>query len=236
MNDGGYTYFTATLRKSRGMLAGLALVGLIAFVVMGPYMAALSRPQAGGDVQRIHTSPARNGREVAVLAGGCFWAMQAMFQQLKGVDEVVPGYAGGHTQSPTYEDVCSHTTGHAESIRVVFDPNVISYHKLLTVFFSAHDPTTLNRQGDDEGTNYRSAIFYKSEEQKAIALQAIAETNRMLGGNRVVTQVAPLNAFFAAEEYHNNYFANHPDEPYCAEVVAPKVAKFRDHWHSILKS
>ena len=184
---------------------------------------------------RIKISQPQHGQQVAVFAGGCFWSMQAMFSQLKGVEEAVPGYAGGHTASPSYEDVCSHTTGYAESVRVVFDPKVISYRQLLTIFFSDHDPTTLYRQGDDEGTNYRSAIFYRTAAQKADAADAVADTNKKLGGDVVVTQVVPYTNFYPAELYHNHYFARHPDESYCAYVVAPKVAKFQSHWKAWLK-
>jgi len=222
-----------TRQRSRS-LGTLIIIGLVAAMSAWTYVSRAQNDSSA--VQRIHATKAGPGKEVAVLAGGCFWAMQAMFSQLKGVDEVVPGYAGGNTPSPTYEEVCGHTTGYAESIRVTFDPKVISYHELLTVFFSAHDPTTLDRQGDDEGPNYRSAIFYRTTEQKAAAMQAVAETNRRLGGNQVVTQVTPFTNFYAAEEYHNHYFAEHPDEPYCRFVVAPKVEKFRDHWRAKLKS
>jgi len=187
------------------------------------------------DSDRIKLSQPKSGQQVAIFAGGCFWSMQAMFGQIKGVQEVVPGYAGGKTSNPSYEDVCSHTTGYAESIRVVFDPKVISYRQLLTIFFSAHDPTQLNRQGDDEGTNYRSAIFYKTAAQKADALDAVADTNKTLGRDAVVTQVVPYTNFYAAEMYHNHYFARHPDEGYCAYVVAPKVQKFQSHWRAWLK-
>jgi peptide-methionine (S)-S-oxide reductase len=220
------------LKSLRPLTAGVII--FVIAVMLGA-CALHSRASDNNVTGRIHTSQPANGEQVAVLAGGCFWAMQAMFSQIKGVNEVVPGYAGGKTPSPTYEEVCTHTTGYAETIRIVFDPKVVSYRQLLTIYFSAHDPTTLNRQGDDEGTNYRSAIFYKTPGQKADALDAVADTNRRLGGNVVVTEVVPFTNFYAAEEYHNHYFALHPDEDYCATVVAPKVAKFQEHWRAWLK-
>jgi peptide-methionine (S)-S-oxide reductase len=216
----------------RALVSGALIIAVV--FALGACASNL-RASASGENDRIHISHPAPGQEVAVLAGGCFWSMQAMFSQLKGVDEVVPGYAGGHTPSPTYDQVCTHTTGYAESIRIVFDPKVISYRQLLTIYFTAHDPTTLNRQGDDEGTNYRSAIFYKTPAQKADALDAVRETNERLGGNLVVTQVVPYTNFYPAEQYHNHYFAQHPDESYCAYVVAPKVAKFQQHWRAWLK-
>lgn len=218
-------------RTLRGLTSGALLLTIV--LAIG---ACASHVRASGEaVDRIPTSTPAQGQQVAVLAGGCFWAMQAMFSQLKGVDEVVPGYAGGQTPNPTYDQVCTHTTGYAESIRIVFDPKVISYRQLLTIFFTAHDPTTLDRQGDDEGTNYRSAIFYMTPEQRVDALDAVRDTNKRLGGNVVVTQVVPFTNFYAAEQYHNNYFLHHPNEDYCAYVVAPKVAKFQNHWRALLK-
>ncbi|HXV84682.1 MAG TPA: peptide-methionine (S)-S-oxide reductase MsrA [Candidatus Binatia bacterium] len=167
-------------------------------------------------------------REVAVFGGGCFWCTEAVFDELQGVISVVSGYAGGSTKNPTYEQVCSGSTGHAEVIRIEFDPTEISFHDLMTVFFGTHDPTTLNRQGNDVGTQYRSAIFYHSPEQKQAAEEAI----RRLAAEgvyeiRIVTEVTPASAFYAAEDYHQEYFANNPNQPYCMAVVAPKVAKFR---------
>jgi peptide-methionine (S)-S-oxide reductase len=213
-------------------MAGL----LIALLAVGLYGRVGRLSTASADsVQRIPISTPGQGRDVAVLAGGCFWAMQAMFEQLRGVDEVVPGFAGGHTASPSYEQVCNGDTGYAESIRIVYDPSVISYHQILTIFFSAHDPTTLNQQGDDVGTNYRSAIFYRGADQKAAAVRVMAEAQKALGDRPIVTQIVPYTNFYPAELYHNHYFAQHPDEPYCATVVAPKVEKFREHWRQWLK-
>ena len=173
-------------------------------------------------------------REVATLAGGCFWCLEAVYDELKGVEDVVSGYAGGHVPNPTYRAVCNGTTGHAEVVQVTFDPSVISYGDLLDVFFTIHDPTTLNRQGNDIGTQYRSAIYYHSPEQKATAEQKIAEaTNNW--EKRVVTEVTPIDIFYPAEDYHQEYFANNPYQPYCLAVVAPKVAKARKSFYQKLK-
>ena len=166
--------------------------------------------------------------EVATFGGGCFWCLDAAFRQLKGVQRVESGYSGGKRPNPSYEQVCSGATGHAEVVQITFDPNVISYRDLLGVFFTIHDPTTLNRQGPDEGTQYRSVVFYHSPEQQ----KAVLEVMRELKANGVwerpiVTEVAPLGAYYPAEAYHQDYFNKNPNQPYCAAVVAPKVSKFR---------
>lgn len=167
--------------------------------------------------------------EIATLAGGCFWCLEAVFELLKGVEKVQSGYAGGHRPNPTYDQVCSGDTGHAEVVQITFDPAVIRYRELLEVFFAIHDPTTLNRQGNDSGTQYRSAIFYHSPEQKAEAEQMMASlTAEQAFRNPIVTQLAPLDVFYPAEDYHGEYFRLHPGQPYCEWVIAPKVAKFRD--------
>lgn len=166
--------------------------------------------------------------ELATLGGGCFWCVEAVFTQLKGIEKVVSGYSGGARPNPTYEQVCSGATGHAEVAQITFDPGVISYRDVLGVFFATHNPTTLNRQGNDEGTQYRSVIFYDSPEQLATAKDVIAELEReKVFDHPIVTEIAPLKAFYPAEGYHQNYFANHPDQPYCAAIIAPKVAKMR---------
>lgn len=172
----------------------------------------------------------------ATLGGGCFWAMQAEFEKLKGVDSAVPGYAGGTVKNPTYEQVCSHTTGHAEVIDVTYDPAVISYKDLVRVFMGAHDPTTLNRQGPDEGDNYRSVILTRTPSEATTARQVIAELDRAhTYKDPIVTQVKPLDRFYQAEGYHQHYFAQHPDEPYCANVVAEEVKRFREKFTARLK-
>lgn len=176
-------------------------------------------------------------KEVATLGGGCFWCLEAVYDQLKGVEDVVSGYAGGRVPNPTYRQVCTGTTGHAEVVQVAFDPAVITFKDILDVFFTIHDPTTLNRQGADVGTQYRSAIFYHSPEQKAIAEQAIAEVNEAnLWPDPVVTEVAPVSTFYPAEDYHQEYFERNPSQGYCRVVIAPKVAKFRKEYMDRLKA
>jgi peptide-methionine (S)-S-oxide reductase len=175
-------------------------------------------------------------RDVATLGGGCFWCLEACFEQLKGVESVESGYAGGTDPAPTYERVCSGRTGHAEVVRVTFDPAVISYRDLLELFFAVHDPTTLNRQGADVGTQYRSVIFTHSPEQERTAREVIAElTAAKAWPNPVVTAVVPAPAFHKAEEYHQGYFRANPAQPYCQAVVAPKAAKTRAKFARLLK-
>ena len=176
------------------------------------------------------------GEELATLAGGCFWCLEAVYDQMKGVERVESGYIGGETVNPNYEEVCGGRTGHAEAARILFDPKVVSYRELLEVFFAIHDPTTLNRQGNDVGTQYRSAIFYHSPEQKAVAEQIIAEfTREKVFGNPIVTQLAPAGPFYIAENYHQGYFARNPAQPYCSYVVSPKLAKFRKQFADKMK-
>jgi peptide-methionine (S)-S-oxide reductase len=177
-----------------------------------------------------------DGKASATLAGGCFWCLEAVYVELEGVEKVVSGYAGGAIPNPSYEQVCSGRTGHAEIVQVTFDPGVVTYEDLLGVFFTIHDPTTLNRQGNDVGTQYRSAIFYHDDEQKAAAEQAIREiTDARIWSRPIVTEIVPLTEFYAAEAYHQDYFKNNPYQPYCQVVVAPKVAKFRKQYFSRLK-
>lgn len=174
--------------------------------------------------------------ETATLAGGCFWCLEPVFDELRGVREVVSGYTGGHDPAPTYRRVCEGTTGHAEAVRVVFDPAEVSYREILRVFFTVHDPTTLNRQGADVGTQYRSAVFYHSPEQKRVAEEVIAELEReRVWDDPIVTELSPADEFFPAEEYHQEYFARNPGQPYCRVVIAPKVAKFRKEYVERLK-
>ena len=175
--------------------------------------------------------------EVATLAGGCFWCLEAVYDDLKGVTDVVSGYSGGHVNAPSYQQVCTGSTGHAEVVQVTFDPDVVSFKDLLDVFFTIHDPTTLNRQGNDVGPQYRSAIFTHSPEQKAAAEQTIAELNQSALWNApIVTQVVPFETFYPAEDYHQEYFKNNPNQGYCMVVVAPKVAKFRKQHYARLKA
>jgi peptide-methionine (S)-S-oxide reductase len=174
--------------------------------------------------------------EVATLAGGCFWCLEAVFEQMRGVESVVSGYAGGHVANPDYEAVCTGRTGHAEVVQVTFDPSEVSYRDLLEVFFTIHDPTTLNRQGADVGTQYRSAVFTHSPEQEQTAREVIRDLEAEgVWDNPIVTQVQPLDRFYPAEAYHQSYYRRHPDQGYCQVVISPKLAKFRQKYASMLR-
>ena len=167
-------------------------------------------------------------QEIATLAGGCFWCLEAVYDQMNGVLSVESGYIGGHVDQPTYEAVCGGRTGHAEAVRLTFDPSIVSYRELLEVFFMIHDPTTLNRQGHDVGTQYRSAIFYHSSQQKQIAEEVIAQfANEQVYSNPIVTEIVSASTWYEAEPYHQEYFARNPFQGYCTTVVGPKVMKFR---------
>ena len=171
---------------------------------------------------------ASQGKELATLAGGCFWCLEAVYDQMNGVESVESGYMGGPKPDPTYEEVCSGRTGHAEVVQLAFDPKIVSFREILEVFFGIHDPTTLNQQGNDVGTQYRSAIFYHSPQQKTVAQELIAElTKEHFFNHPIVTEVVPAGPFYVAEEYHQEYFARNPLQPYCSYVVGPKLAKFR---------
>ena len=174
---------------------------------------------------------------LATLGGGCFWCLEAVYQQLEGVQRVVSGYAGGHVANPTYEQVCGKKTGHAEVVQLTFDPAIVSYRDILEVFFSIHDPTTTDRQGNDVGPQYRSVIFYHDDEQRRVAEEIVAE----LGAEHayeepVVTEIKPLDAFYAAEQYHQNYYSQNSAQPYCAFVISPKIAKFRKKFAERLRT
>jgi peptide-methionine (S)-S-oxide reductase len=174
--------------------------------------------------------------EKATLGGGCFWCTEAVYLQMKGVVSVVPGYSGGHVKNPSYKEVCQGTTGHAEVVQISFNPSEVSFAEILEVFFQLHDPTTLNRQGADAGTQYRSVIFYHSEEQKQTAIGIIGKLNAgKLFPKPVVTEISPYTQFYEAEEYHKNYFSRNPNQPYCRIVVAPKVQKFQKLFKDHLK-
>jgi peptide-methionine (S)-S-oxide reductase len=164
--------------------------------------------------------------EIATLGGGCFWCLEAVYQQLKGVQHVESGYTGGHVVDPTYEQVCEGNTGHAEVVQVTFDPSVVGYREVVEIFFTIHDPTTLNRQGNDVGTQYRSAIYFHSPEQQETAKHVIAEMANVWDAP-IVTELSPIGVYYKAEAYHQDYYRQHPQQGYCAFVVAPKVAKFR---------
>ncbi|PJF25407.1 MAG: peptide-methionine (S)-S-oxide reductase [Phototrophicales bacterium] len=175
-------------------------------------------------------------RETATLGGGCFWCLEAVYDEVRGVEDVVSGYSGGRRPNPTYEQVCTGATGHAEVVQITYDPEIVTFRDLLDIFFTIHDPTTLNRQGADTGTQYRSVIFYHTPEQRAEAEAAIAAYNAAgIWSDPIVTEVAPLEAFYPAEDYHQEYFVRNPTAGYCRVVVAPKVAKFRQKHFDRLK-
>ena len=172
--------------------------------------------------------------EIATLGGGCFWCVEAIFQDLKGVQKVESGYTGGHVDNPTYREICTGLTGHAEVINVAFDPSAISFKEILEIFFTFHDPTTLNRQGADVGTQYRSAIFYHSPEQKTVA-EEVKVAMQEVWDDPIVTEITAFEKFYKAEEYHQNYFKDNPNQAYCSIVIAPKVRKFRQQYQEKLK-
>ena len=177
------------------------------------------------------------GHETITLGGGCFWCLEAVYDQMKGVHSVESGYMGGHMDNPTYEAICTGQTGHAEVVQVTFDPAVVSFREILEVFFVIHDPTTLNRQGNDTGTQYRSVIFYHSDAQRVIAREVMDSlTKEQVFSNPLVTEVVPATTFYMAESYHQEYYANNPQQPYCTYVVSPKVAKFREKFLEKVKS
>ena len=180
--------------------------------------------------------PAPEGREMATLAGGCFWCLEAVYEQLRGVEKVESGDDGGHVPNPTYRQVSSGKTGHAEVVQITYDPTVVTYRELLEVFFTIHDPTTLNRQGADVGPQYRSAIFYHDAGQKETAEEVLREMDAAgIWDKPIVTEVSPLEAFYKAEDYHQEYYRNNSYQPYCQVVIAPKVAKFRQKYLANLK-
>lgn len=177
-----------------------------------------------------------NNLEIATLAGGCFWCTEAIFKRLKGVKSVLPGYAGGHTENPTYIEVSSGNTGHAEAIQIEFDPEQIPFEKILDVFWHTHNPTTLNQQGSDIGTQYRSAIFYHDEKQKQIAEKSKLELEKEgIYKDKIVTEIIPFTNFYEAEDYHKNYFENHKDAPYCDVVISPKIRKLMEKYGNDVK-
>lgn len=187
--------------------------------------------------QKPHSDPVPQGKAVATLGGGCFWCVEAVFSEAKGVEKAESGYSGGESSNPTYRQVCTGSTGHAEVVQITFDPQVIAYRDILRIFFTVHDPTTLNRQGADLGTQYRSVIFYHNQEQKTVAEQVIKEINdAKIWDGPIVTQVVPFQVFYKAEDYHQEYFKYNSEQPYCQMVVAPKVLKFRKQFKDKLKN
>lgn len=178
-----------------------------------------------------------DNRQIATLGGGCFWCLEAVYNDLRGIGSVVSGYAGGHLNNPTYKQVCTGNTGHAEVVQISFDPQMITFKDLLNVFFTIHDPTTLNRQGADIGTQYRSVIFYHDQDQKQLAEQTIHEfTEAGLWTDPIVTEITPIDNFYPAEDYHQDYYVNNISQPYCTAVIAPKLSKFRKKFIDQLKA
>ena len=175
-------------------------------------------------------------KKIAYLAGGCFWCTEAVFQRLKGVENILPGYMGGQIKNPAYREICTGRTGHAEVIKFTYDPEVITYKDLLQVFFTTHDPTTLNRQGNDVGTQYRSAIFYSDDDQKEVAAQVINDLQNTLFEDPIVTQLQAATPFYKAENEHQNYYNQHSDQMYCSYVISPKVAKLKKTFNHLLQS
>jgi peptide-methionine (S)-S-oxide reductase len=190
------------------------------------FAAAMTATAASALAADSAAAAASGKTETAILGGGCFWCVEAQYKMLKGVKKVVSGYAGGHVENPTYEQVCGKKTGHAEVVQIDYDPAVVSYRDIIDLFWVAHDPTTLNRQGADEGPQYRSTIMYVNEEQKKIAEASLAEGQKLYD-TKIVTEIVPLKKFYPAEDYHQDYFANNPNAGYCRVVVSPKVGKFR---------
>ena len=182
------------------------------------------------------TDNSGSSNAIATIGGGCFWCLEPLYEELQGVSQVVSGYAGGHVHNPTNEQVCAKTTGHAEVIQVTFDPEIVSFREILEVFFTSHDPTTLNRQGNDSGPQYRSIILYHDDEQKKVSEQMIREYAPEIWDDPIVTELVPLDTFYVAESYHQNYYRDNGIQPYCLFVIRPKVAKFRKQWQAKLKA
>lgn len=203
-------------------------------VVLGS-CAQNSQKPAAAKAHKTIQSMQNNNLSTATFGGGCFWCTEAIFQQLKGVESVASGYSGGNVKNPSYREVCNGTTGHAEAIQVTFDTSVISYEQLLQVFFTTHDPTTLNRQGADVGTQYRSVIFYHDDAQREMAEKVKNEFAPTIWDDEIVTEIAPFEEFYSAEEFHQNYFNDNPDQGYCRIVINPKVQKFRKQYADWLK-
>jgi peptide-methionine (S)-S-oxide reductase len=227
------------INSRRGFLTGAACaISTLLWGCKVEVQQNISNQQASTTVTQLPTThtDVPQGKEIATFAGGCFWCTEAFFTDLKGVEKVVSGYAGGKVASPSYEQVCGGDTGHAEAIQITFDPKVIGYSDLLRIFFTVHDPTTLNRQGADSGTQYRSAVFTHNDAQKLAAEEVVKEvTAKHIWDNPIVTEVTPFTNFYPAETYHQDYYAQNPNQGYCRVVIAPKVTKFREHYRELLK-
>ncbi len=231
------------LDKKNNAMQHRRIIMFVALVLAGAMAVSSFQPgTASGNTATIDSNPQNNpfmqthGLDTTTLGAGCFWCIEAIFQRLEGVHSVESGYTGGHVPNPTYKAVCTGTTGHAEVAKIVFDPKVISLEEILDVFWNTHDPTTLNRQGNDEGTQYRSAIFYHNESQKEAALRSKkAAEDAKLWPNPIVTEISPLGVYYPAEDYHQNYFNLNGNQPYCSYVIAPKVLKFTKQYKDKLK-
>jgi len=235
--------------SKRTMLTFTPLLGIVvsvlSFIFFSPSCAQRENPNRSMSLTNslTNTSPSvaekitgNENLDTATFATGCFWCTEAVFQQLKGVKKVTSGYSGGHVENPTYKEVCTCLTGHAECIQLLYDPKEVSFDELLQVFWQTHDPTTLNRQGNDVGTQYRSAVFYQNEEQKKIAESYKKELNaKKVFDNPIVTEIEPLKNFYPAEDYHQNYYNNNGDQPYCYFVIKPKLEKFEKVFKDKLK-
>ena len=217
------------------MLKNIFIIAILCFIAIG-WIAFNKTDNKVINSKITEPKGDQSNMETATLAGGCFWCIETIFDELKGVDKVISGYSGGKTENPTYEEVCTGRTGHAEVVQITFDPSVISYKQLVEIFFYVHDPTTLNQQGADKGTQYRSAIFYHSDEQKKIAEEVIKETEASgLWDDPIVTEVTEFDKFYSAEDYHQDYYVNNKEKSYCSIVIAPKVQKFYKKYDYLLK-
>lgn len=213
------------------------IIYCMSILFIGILFAISSEAQNGNSMESKPSITNNNGKEVATLAGGCFWCLDAIFIELRGVEKVASGYTGGHVPYPSYQQVCGGTTGHAEAVQITFDPGVISFRDILEIFFTTHNPTTLNRQGADVGAQYRSAIFYHTQEQKEIAKRVMKEFNEAkIWDAPIVTEIKPFRVFYRAEEHHQEYYARNPEQPYCRIVIAPKVNKLRKQYRDKLKN
>jgi peptide-methionine (S)-S-oxide reductase len=214
---------------------------IIAFLLIASILALMQKPEVKGlepDGEDVATSPTQLNvsGEVATLGGGCFWCIEAVFAEIRGVQDVKPGYSGGSAEDATYRRVCTGKTGHAEVVQIIFDPETITYREILEIFFHVHDPTTLNRQGADVGTQYRSVIFYHNEDQRAMAEEVMSEVESSgVWGGPLVTELTPFQAFYQAEDYHDDYYENHRNQPYCRVVIDPKLSKLRKDFEDKLK-
>jgi peptide-methionine (S)-S-oxide reductase len=221
--------------RIRHLLKAMFLISLMIFLSSCSFMSKNLTSEQQSNKKIYKDSVMTTNVDTAIFAGGCFWCSEAMFEELKGVQSVESGYSGGTVANPSYEQVCTGTTGHAESIRIIYDPSVITYEDLLKIFFTTHDPTTLNRQGADAGTQYRSAIFYLNDKQKEASEKVKKEFAPTIWDDPIVTEITAYKNFYKAEDYHQNYYDQNPNQGYCRVVITPKVKKFREEFKEKLK-